>query len=121
MTTAQLDHLRKIDAHLAHLLEIAAKRTPGRWQQEDIITNEVWSDADFICDCMDNSDANAAYIAACAGKAEAGWESTRILIAELLSLHERMEKIGCPEFVCEPIQKLLARWPLESLLQTAKV
>ena len=121
MTTAQLDHLRKIDAHLAHLLEIAAKRTPGRWQQEGIVTNEVWSDADFICDCMDNSDANAAYIDACAGNAEAGWESTRILISSILDLHDTMLKHGCPEYQSKTAEKLLAQWSLESLLQTAKV
>lgn len=31
MTPAQLDHLRRIDAHLVNLLSTAEKRTPGEW------------------------------------------------------------------------------------------
>lgn len=35
MTTAQLSHLGTIDAHLANLLDIAAKRTPGEWSSNE--------------------------------------------------------------------------------------
>ena len=32
MTPSQLDHLRRIDAHLANLLSTAEKRTSGEWR-----------------------------------------------------------------------------------------
>jgi len=119
MTTAQLDHLRKIDAHLANLLDIAKRRTPGRWKTRKGSRHgcDVETDRHAIaqCDfCGDSEDeANAAYIAACAGNAEAGWESTRAVLQLVLlyDTHKHWDLVG---------MSILAQWPLETLA-TAKV
>ena len=86
MTPAQLDHLRAIDAHLAKLLDIAAKRTPGEW------INGGRYDLDYVHNrdeafCTMNTH-NAAFIASCAGNAEAGWKATRAAIAGLMDFEE---------------------------------
>lgn len=104
MTPAQLDHLRAIDAHLAKLLDISAKRTPGEWKlsshntpvgetgdyegviqieattcrQSDPVLCEFWNPDD-------EEDANFQFIASCAGNAEAGWKATRAAIAAILN------------------------------------
>lgn len=75
MTTAQLDHLRAIDAHLASLLAIAEKRTPGEWKAA---TETVWTRHERICGDAETDD--CAFIASCAGNAEAGWKATRAVI-----------------------------------------
>jgi len=114
MTAAQLDHLRAIDVHLDRLLGIAAKRTPGEWKQEDIITNEIWGDGYFICDCMDNHTANASYIAACSNNAEAGWRSTKAAITLLLGFEEYGDSRELESFE-DVTTCVLAEWPLETL------
>jgi hypothetical protein len=129
MTPSQLDHLRAIDAHLANLLDIAAKRTPGRW--EDDGTGSLWTPWD-----KHQREASAEgyegehitlgkfepedmlYIAACAGNAEAGWEVARSTIEQIISMRK---DTTCWDFVGKPLMKsILAQWPLE-LLATAKV
>ena len=97
MTPAQLDHLRRIDAHLANLLAIAEKRTPGEWESRTgggrgIVEHFVMREQDDVAICADCLDPetsrpsvdNAAFIASCAGNAEAGWKATRAAIACLL-------------------------------------
>ena len=99
MTPAQLDHLRRIDAHLANLLAIAEKRTPGEWAitklgdnpesypgieavltEENIVDNHYAYEGGGV-----NGMHNAAFIASCAGNAEAGWKATRAAIKGLLA------------------------------------
>lgn len=124
MTTAQLDHLRKIDAHLERLLEIAAKRTPGRWEHG---SECVWAGNEKFADF--DGDEDPAFIAACSNNAEAGWESVRGEISDLIEFDTNCrgwkDDNGCAGAAIQHIQlrmaKILARWPLESLLQTAKV
>ena len=120
MTPAQLDHLRLIDAHLEHLLDIAAKRTPGEWDASDnVCTADAVEGGYFItCDSMKtnvSTDANnATYIASCAGNAEAGWRATRAAIADWLSLYNSTE---CNEVasICRiNMQHILAAFPLKS-------
>lgn len=121
MTPSQLDHLRALDAHLANLLDIAAKRTPGRW----VFTEAGCANGGLTCDIIDDGDfasssaevrrPDASFIAACAGNAEAGWESTRKIIQEALFLHS-----DAPGELGSVLQIILAQWPLE-LLATAKV
>lgn len=106
MTPAQLEHLKLIDAHLERLLAIAEKRTPGEWihdQSIGTVGDVTTPDRDGIAQAMERVDVaqkygrghrvennkqrnnNAAFIASCAGNAEAGWRATRAAIAHILS------------------------------------
>lgn len=111
MTPSQLKHLKLIDAHCERMLAIAEKRTPGEWG-----TNE----GQFVCDenhgiaeCYhrdpDENDRNAAFIASCAGNAEAGWRATRATIDWLIFMHDHGEgwrNVGL-------VEDILATFPLE--------
>ena len=73
------ERLQAIRAKCAQLLEIASKRTPGEWEAEG--TTVWWHDPEressSICDTVSRADfSDAAFIAACAGPAEAGWRAT---------------------------------------------
>lgn len=118
MTTAQLDHLKRIDAHLDKLLEIAAKRTEGRW---DIEPHRSW-DKDFTVGPViidyddvdhDEQDANATFIASCAGNAEAGWMATRAAIAHLCIF--QYAAIPMSDATRTLLETILAAFPLEIL------
>lgn len=96
MTPAQLEKLRRIDAHLANLLAIAAKRTPGEWASTSASVRHGYKGRDLTAVCSvtykDREDeANAAFIASCAGSAEAGWKATRAAIDDWLSLYNSTE------------------------------
>lgn len=111
MTPAQLDHLRRIDAHLTNLLSTAEKRTPGEWQRATdahyapgtlcVVGHPDHGQVGHVGNCIARvappecttfvDHANAAYIAACAGNAEAGWKATRAAIANWLSLYNSTE------------------------------
>jgi hypothetical protein len=89
MTSAQLEHLKRIDAHLEKLLAQAEKRTPGRWyrgKNRYVGVDELW-----IVEAWETNDLkgkpNATFIASCAGNAEAGWKAIRAAITRIL---------GCP-------------------------
>lgn len=143
MTPTRLEHLRAIDAHLTALLDLAAKRTPGEWftQFIDIPDIDKWpervyasdaSELSTICTFEDRSDynqfsnANAAFIADCAGNAEAGWWSTKAAIGVIYAMHAAIihaEKNNKRGFVTESldvaiealITPILAAWPIEKL------
>ncbi len=137
MTKEQLDHLRAIDAHLDALLALAAKRTPGEWESvsraetSDIIGSDAICGGVYIASVSriawgemdsEHGDANAAYIAACAGRAEAGWRSTKAAIAAIHGLTEVMEheKEGLAYGLAEITRRVLAEpilaaWPRELL------
>ena len=129
MSTAQLDHLRAIDAHLKNLLDIEAKRTPGEWGVEQTDTTNwigpMRHDGDkidlVVCDtdrdglklrAINQNDANAAFIASCAGNAEAGWKAARAVIKSYYDSGICREWQGYMQSAIEPI---LAAFPLESL------
>lgn len=96
MTHSQLEHLNLIDAHLERLLANARKRTPGEWtiktQQRELgqsgeFETEAWIAPDDASKCVtngwnleDEDEDNFAFIASCAGNAEAGWRVTRKVI-----------------------------------------
>jgi hypothetical protein len=109
MTTAQIEHLRKIDAHLEKLLSQAEKRTPGRWEFRggDIFGN-IWAGIRVICGCpVARGRENATFIASCAGNAEAGWKAARAAIKWL---------IDGPAFTESEnwlLESILAAFPLE--------
>lgn len=138
MTPSQIDHMRRIDAHLASLLENAKKRTPGRWvhfvdqgQVGDVSTE----DHDSIAMTQERIEVarmadigghwrsrmneirnyNATFIASCAGNAEAGWESTRETIAWIL-FEESAEVCAISGQMLETLAApILAQWPEELL------
>lgn len=121
MTTTQLSRLRAIDAHLAKLLDIAAKRTPGEWESLGIEHSNclrLFAGNNYL-GAIGNSDAeraaiqdDAAFIASCAGNAEAGWKATRAAIAQYELAKGDGEWLGYLQPVMESI---LAAFPLESL------
>lgn len=115
MTPSQLEHLKLIDSHLAKLLDIAAKRTPGKYVN---LSTYVGSKDNHhgIADCCYCSDAenedNAAFIALCAGNAEAAWEATRGQIEAILKIHKH-ETLYSGIVVDEIIKPILTSFPLE--------
>ena len=130
MTPAQLDHLRKIDAHLERLLALASKRTPGRWivgagrylvglDSDTVEIAEFSKDDDWELEQR----SNMKFIASCAGNAEAGWRATRAAIEFILMVcdfHSSCPPAGVVqrtelETVEAIAKRILATFPLESL------
>ena len=114
MTHAQLDHLRAIIAFLDNLLEQAKKRTPGHWNTQtrsyQVQTNHGGVGmyvAEMMTMTSHERDCDAAFIASCAGNAEAGWIATRAAIAAIeyySILDENLETMA---------ETILAAFPLE--------
>jgi len=115
MTPSQLEHLKRIDAHLERLLDIASKRTPGEWE----LTYEggnggasfprIIDPGDFAASAAEVSIEDAFFIAASAGNAEAGWRATRATIAAIAEysiLDENLDTM---------MNTILAAFPLETL------
>ena len=134
MTPAQIEHLKRIDAHLERLLAIAEKRTPWRWVAgATIIGNGVDTTVCEMPSCESDQLAwrdNIHFIASCAGNAEAGWRATRAAIADWLGLYGSTEGYadGAPDAsahdklcnevasICQiNLQHILAAFSLESL------
>ena len=130
MTPDQLEHLKLIDAHLERLLAIAEKRTPGGWVHDlerETIGDVATPDGDAIAQAQERIEIaakygyrhrsrqnqqrnnNAAFIASCAGNAEAGWRATRAVIDWLIFMHDHGEgwrNLGL-------VDDILAAFPLE--------
>jgi hypothetical protein len=127
VTHTQLDHLRAIDAHLDTLLALSAKRSPGEWiHSHNVIQSEEF--AEYLISCNSHhtteiqDEANAAFIAACAGRAEAGWRSTHAIVKHALMViefHPTRPTLPVPlnelEESEDNAQRILAAWPLELL------
>jgi len=133
MTTEE--HLKRIVAKCRENLELAAKRTPGRWDRDKSggLKGDVRCESGqwvALTSFVGNSDrgglphqeANAAYISACAGSAEAGWRATiamceRIMVAMERAkggdLHEN-EKIVVSTYTAAA-DLIIATWPEELL------
>ena len=112
LTTEQ--HLDRILAKCKALLETARKRTPGKWEvQPHKSWHKEFTVGPVIIDYDDvdhnEQDANAAFIAACAGSAEAGWQAT---IAAIEGLEEMDETSHIYKFIAGNI---IASWPEEIL------
>lgn len=131
MTPAQLEHLRLIKAHLETLLEGAKKRTPGRWQQGDSMhemnLDMVYRQPDVIGRSAgipaygrnsglsrEQDQYDAAFIASCAGNAEAGWKSTLAAI-KAFSFEATCDSYIAQEDAEALLLAILAVWPIESL------
>jgi hypothetical protein len=109
------EHLDKIVAKIDQLLELAEKRTQGKWYAsefgpiatlEDPFANGVWYIAYTSTECHEGN-ANKPFIAACAGPAEAGWRATKAAITTALEISDP----PCAQLV-DPI---IAAWPEELL------
>ena len=129
MTTQE--HLEKIVAKCRQNLELAAKRTPGEWTAPDSLNRRdyephgrggcIITDRQLhgiLCD-------DAAYIAACAGSAEAGWRATIAACNGLMSL-ATVPQVEAPDDMHtaweeaaseakEHIEAIIAAWPEELL------
>lgn len=117
MTPSQLKHLKHIDAHLEHLLDIASKRTPGEWymsQNQHTVYGRHNRNARIAT--TDDGPADAAFIALCAGNAEAGWKATRAAIACLLVICDPASGADFTNYGGETfLPQILAAFPLETL------
>jgi hypothetical protein len=80
------EHLNRIKAKCQELLAIAEKRTQGQWSQDHLYVDT--DDNNNLIKAAGNIN-NAAFIASCAGAAEAGWRATiaAIDVIELLEAH----------------------------------
>lgn len=85
MNLSTTERLSLIESHLRKLLEIAEKRAQGKWICHD---GDTW-DENGVSIISSHDDDTSAYIASCAGNAEAGWKSTLAAIAGC------KEVIGC--------------------------
>lgn len=112
----QTEHLKLIRARCVELLEIAEKRTPGEWYVNQyhigILARHNRSSqvakADFSYD--------AAFIASCAGPAEAGWRSTITMIDSVFQMRKHVKHVREVMMAASLIEDdILAAWPLELL------
>jgi hypothetical protein len=121
MTPAQLEHLRKIDAHLEKLLSQAEKRTPGRWEWTDANrTGEpqlTCAGGALVCtvhhECVKpvaELNGCADFIASCAGNAEAGWRYVRQEIEDWFLVFDTTDH---KDLDIPALNRLLAAFPLE--------
>jgi hypothetical protein len=110
MTTTE--RLQRIRTKCVELLEIAEKRTPSAWFNDgDLIDTSAGV---ISCDTGFSSENNAAFIAACAGPAEAGWKATIAAISWLETAHISVYKPEREE--AERVTRdILAAWPEELL------
>lgn len=141
------EHLQKIKAKCQELLAIAERRTAGRWQQGNS-SQEMNMDMVYRKPNEDGQSAgiptfgrnsglsreqdqhDAAYIASCAGPAEAGWRATIAAIDDWLNFYVYTDGFadGAPDAsphdkLCNEIahmcranlNRIIAAWPEELL------
>ena len=113
------EHLERIKARCEQLLVIAERRTHGEW------INGGRYDLDYVHNRDDAfctmSTHNAAFIASCAGPAEAGWRATIAAIDDILPyLQEDDATDGSSEpghkwLLNKRAEPITAAWPEELL------
>lgn len=124
MTPAQLDHLSRLKHHLKTLLANAEKRALGDWEYDDD-SDDLDSDGGWIyapdrplLSKGDASHADMAFIASCAGNAEAGWKSTLGVIDVALDC-ESWDGMTHEMYIRPDAERtlktILAAWPIEKL------
>ena len=125
--TTTIEHLQRIKSRCQELLTTAETRTPGRWHGEpgnDLIYRGKWViagafDGEYVCkDCPiipeDEQHNNAAFIASCAGPAEAGWRATIAAVDGLLRVYARCDE-PTSTYAEETLAAIIAAWPEEVL------
>ncbi len=119
--TTTTERLQRIRAKCVELLEIAEKRTPGKWPNDgDLIDTSAGV---ISCDTGCSSEDNACFIVACVGPAEAGWRSTIAAIDRHARMAETVAYIANPDMAMLAIKHelhlqacdILAAWPEELL------
>jgi len=91
------EHLQRIVAKCRELLAIAQKRTPGKWHCPNTRTEVFMSDSRPVAMCWGpdaSAHGNAAFIALCAGTAEAGCKATIVAIEGLDEQRKHIESIS---------------------------
>jgi hypothetical protein len=130
MTPSQLEHLKRIDAHLERLLDIASKRTPGEWKftYEGIYNRgasfpDIIDPGEFAASDAEVSIEDATFISSCVGNAEAGWRATRVAIAGLLTIAQYQldgvvvaDESFLGRTARHTLESILAAFPLETLI-----
>jgi len=108
------EHEQRIITKCRELLVLAEKRTPGEWESSDNVCTANITDGYYFITCDSNRTSmvqdqkNAAFIASCAGRAEAGWLST---IAAIEGLH----KMPPLDIRGRALAAIRAAWPVELL------
>jgi len=127
MTTTE--HLQLIKSECERLLAIAEKRIQGEWKswknphpEDNGVGVSQKNNCHDVAHCdifanwsLDQCDSNAAYIASCAGRAEAGWRSTIAAIDYAIHMRNADKRDTRAIWV---IDQILAAWPIEFLQQT---
>jgi hypothetical protein len=123
MTTTE--HLEKIKSKCRANLARAAKRTPGKWREMEDMNGKQYTgkfveqaeDVNYVIAEIIGHQAgeqhDAAFIAACAGDAEAGWKATIAAIEWALVLLDCTNELDAGEH--RMINTILAAWPEDSL------
>lgn len=103
----KIEHLKRIRAKCVELLEIAEKRTPGQWQFDDrCITDNKGIIARTSTGNAHEDAPNAAFIASCAGAAEAGWKATAAAVDDIIRRGHEQSQLA---------SQYIAAWPEELL------
>jgi len=120
----QEEHLNRIVAKCRELLAGAEKRTPGKWT---FGVRYVFAPAtcDEVAKCpfteqgkRDSWMTDAAFIASCAGPAEAGWRATIAAIDMLQKDYESLNDAGNKDgmrVIQWRMDEIIAAWPEELL------
>lgn len=126
-------HLEAIIAKCRESLAIAEQRTQGKWihdKSRETIGDVTTEDLDNIAqtqeriDVQNNGgrvanniqrDLNAAYIAACAGPAEAGWRATIAAIEGLQECYANASREEDCSRAYDALNQIIAAWPEELL------
>jgi hypothetical protein len=133
MTTTE--HLQLIKTECERLLALSEKRTQGEWnvydhkayhtsyilrggeKQNQLAQFFNYQDKGFDI----SSENNAAYIAACAGRAEAGWRSTIAAIDLILDYARMIQPLEYGEAINYSMRQIRAEildaWPIKLLQQ----
>jgi hypothetical protein len=96
------EHLNRIVAKCRELLAIAEKRTPGKWETDTMARWPAIFTDEGVFVASHTQPQNAAYIADCAGPAEAAWRATIAAI-------EACREIRSPE-TGEVLDAICAAW-----------
>lgn len=110
------EHLQRIRARCVELLALAENRTPGEWQdREDFTISERSGFHVASLEFGVRREADAAFIAACAGAAEAGWRSTIAAIDALDPNNPALIGVEYSQEDNAALNAILAAWPEETL------
>lgn len=97
------EKLQKIKARCEELLAIAEKRTAGKWDDGNM---REWF-------AVYTEPQDAAFIASCAGPAEAGWRATIATIDRLQLIHGQLDWGN--DAAWDALEEIVAAWPDELL------